>query len=235
MKCVIIDDEINSRQLLVTLLSKYCTGIEIGGTANSVQSGLELINKVQPQLIFLDIEMPGGDGFDLLENFKNAPFLTCFVTGYEQYAIKAIKYGAFDYLLKPVDIQELKKTVSKAQTQVSPEIKEDRNLIIYDGHKVWVVKEEQIIHISSEDSYSILYLEDDRKIVTSESLNYYEKLLQKNGFFRSHKSHIINCKAVKSIEPGRTGLIRMTNGSVISLAARRKKDFMDRIKEFLQV
>ena len=113
LKSIVIDDERKSRQLLKTLIKEYCQGIEVVGDAASVSTGIEIINNENPDLIFLDIEMPGGDGFTLLETFKKANFLTCFVTGYSQYAIKAIKHGAFDYLLKPVEISELQLTVAK--------------------------------------------------------------------------------------------------------------------------
>ena len=234
MKTIIIDDERNSREILDSILKEYCEGVEVVGEAESVTSGIQVINNLQPDLIFLDIEMPGGDGFKILEAFEEANFLTCFVTGYEQYAIKAIKHGAFDYLLKPIDIDDLVIAVEKAKKILNEQSqKQNQSLIISDGQRMWVVKQEDIIHIKAEDNYSILYLDNDEKIISSDSLNHYEGMLEEHGFFRSHKSHIINFKAVASVGKGRASTIKLKNGDTVALAARRKKSFYDLLKFFL--
>lgn len=232
IKSIIIDDERNSRQLLEALIHRYCPNVQLLGQANSVSDAVRLINERKPNLIFLDIEMPGGDGFELLKQFNKASFLTCFVTGYDNYAVKAIKYGAFDYLLKPVDIKELQQTISKAESALSTNQSNDLsdNIIIQEGDRYWVLEADQIIHITAEGNYSIVHTLEGKKIISSTSLNNYESILEENSFYRCHKSHIININMIRAFELTRTGKIKMKNNKLIPLAARRKNGFTELIK-----
>lgn len=228
VKAVIIDDEINSRELLTTLLEKYCDGVNVAGSGTNVLEGINLINAVKPDLIFLDIEMPDGTGFDLLDTLSNANYLTCFTTGYDKYAIKAIEYGAFGYILKPIDIEALRKVISKAQNQlkVSTARPEDsQTIIINDQDNFWVLQYDEIINIESAGNYSLVYTVESKKLLCHNTLNQLEEGLESNNFFRCHRSHIVNLKYINSVENGRTGTAILTNDLVVPIANRRLKEF----------
>jgi len=233
LKVIIIDDELNSRELLRTFLTSYCSDIDILGEAESVDSGLKLINRTQPDLLLLDIELDGGTGFDILSHLNNSSFLTCFVTGYDQYAIKAIKAGAFDYLLKPVNIQELKDMIEKAKNVISEQKEtKDPTLIINESGKYIIIKVEEIIKIEVDGNFSFLYLSDKKRIISSEKLGYFEEVLPKTCFYRTHKSHIVNLKFIKSVEKSRTGNVLLQDNTQIPVASRRMKSFMDHLKTY---
>jgi len=227
LRVIIIDDEKHSRELLDVLLKKYCTDIEIVGVADSVTEGARLINNLQPDLIFLDIEMPDGNGFNLLENIERASFKTCFVTGYEQYALKAIKYGCIDYLLKPVEINELKSAVAKTKEAILNRVQETAStILVNDGNRITVVIMGEIISITADNNYSIIQLEN-KKILSTDNLLSLENALETGTFFRTHKSHIINMDCISQLIPGRAMSVEMNNGETIPVAARRKKEFME--------
>jgi len=230
IRAVIIDDEVNSRELLTTLLTNYCEGIEVVGDAINVTEGINLINSVKPHLIFLDIEMPDGTGFELLDALSNAQYLTCFTTGYDQYAIKAIEYGAFGYLLKPLDIEALQKVVAKAQIELKDSIKEEedeesKTIIVNDKENFWVLQYDEIINIESAGNYSLVYTKESKKLLCHNTLNQLEEGLKSEVFFRCHRSHIINLKHISSVEKGRTGTALLNNERVIPIANRRLKEF----------
>lgn len=232
LNVIIIDDEKGSRELLNTLLENYCDNVNVLGMGESVDSGLNLINSSKPDLIFLDIEMPGGDGFTLLESLSDSSFDTCFVTGYKKYALKAIKHGCLDYLLKPVEISELKNVVTKAkEAKIKKQINKKESLVINEGHKFTVVDIEDIICISTDNNYATIYLKSET-ILSSDSLSNLMESLIKNypencPFVRTHKSHIINLNHIQNFENGRTIIVNMSNNVNIPVAARRKKEFIE--------
>ena len=231
LNVVIIDDELNSRELLRRFLESYCQGVNVIGEAQSVQTGINLINSSNPDLVFLDIEMSGGTGFDILENFKEASFLTCFVTGYEQYAIKAIKVGAFDYLLKPVEIGELKAVVEKAK-EVTMSKRENPSIIINESGRFMVIKTDDIIKVEVDGNYTFLYLEDNRRVISNEKLGHFEEILPESLFYRTHKSHIISLKHIVELKKSRTGSVTLSDKSIVPIASRRMKDFLERLEAY---
>ena len=228
LRSVIIDDEINSRELLATLLNNYTKDVEVIGSAANISEGLNIINVQKPDIIFLDIELPDGTGFELLDTLSNAKYLICFTTGYDQYAIKAIEYGAFGYLLKPIDIENLKKVVEKAKKQVNNQEsleKKKNTIIVNDKENYWVLNYDDIINIESAGNYSIIYTKERNKLLCDNTLNQLEESLNSNAFFRCHRSHIINLNHLNSVENGRTGTAQLDNDMVIPIANRRLKDF----------
>lgn len=237
IKAIIIDDEPNSRELLSNMLEHYIKNIQVIGEAIDVNSGIELIQKNRPDVVFLDIEMPGGDGFSILDAVSPIDFKVIFITGYEQYAIKAIKYAALDYLLKPVDLQELEVAIQRISTinesdqlnffkETFQNKKQDFERLILPGHKKHTVVDfKQIIKIEASGNYVIFHLENKEQRIATHSLSYYESLLPSNLFFRIHKSYIINCQKVKSYEDGRAGKVFLSDGSKLDVAARRKANF----------
>lgn len=236
MKTVVVDDEKNGRELLVHMLKKYCEEIIVSGSAKDVHSAVELIDAIKPELVFLDIEMPGGNGFEVLEKVSYKNFMVIFVTGYDQYAIKAIKYAAKDYLLKPVDLQELQMAVEKALTLrqngelVSPrqigDLKDDNEIIIQDKFKKNIVFPQRILYLESEGNYTIFHLENSECITATRNLNYYAQLLKEIGFFRVHRSFVVNLSKVRGIDSGRSGQIELKNGIRLPLAVRRRAHFI---------
>jgi len=230
---VIIDDESNSRELLKTFLTSYCTNVHIVGEAEDVESGISIINKTMPDLLLLDIEMDGGTGFDILSEFRDAPFLTCFVTGYDQYAIKAIKAGAFDYLLKPVNIQEIKEVIKKAKKIFADKKESSKpSLILNESGKYNIIKIDEIIKVEVDGNFSFLYLINNKRVISSEKLGYFEEILPSNMFYRTHKSHIINHNFIVEIEKGRTGNVKLSDKSIVPIASRRIKHFLEHLDAY---
>lgn len=240
LKAIIIEDETRSRELLNDLVSNFCEGVEIIGTAVNVVSGIDLIRKLKPGLVFLDIEMPGGDGFEVLKAFHPIPFKVIFVTGYEQYAIQAIRYSALDYLLKPINILELQTAVKKAVRQ--PTIHETNvqslewnlqslgqeaaRLAISNDKEHVLVALDKILYIAAEGSYVHFMLEGTRRQLASHSLSHYEELLPANQFYRTHNSYIVNCNKVVSVSSGRGGEVLLQGGATVPIAFRRKSAFI---------
>lgn len=239
-KAVIIEDEINNRELLQHLLSNYCKDISLVGQAIDVKSGVQLIKDQSPDIVFLDVEMPGGNGFDILDAFDSINFKIIFVSGYDQYAIKAIKYSALDYLLKPIDVSELISAVDKAliaspnynkpievlKSNLKNPNGEISQIVLSNDRNYQVIKIDEINYIEADGNYITFHLENENKHISSSSLSYYEELLPNSKFFRIHKSYIINIKAVVSIENGRGGHVHLTDKSKLPVAFRRKPAFL---------
>ncbi|MEO1516009.1 MAG: LytTR family DNA-binding domain-containing protein [Bacteroidota bacterium] len=247
IKVVIVDDEQNSRELLTSMLQMYQEEVQLLGSAHDVKSGIQLITEVRPDLVFLDIEMPGGDGFEILNAFDSLFFKVIIVTGYDQYAIRAIKYAALDYLLKPIDLEELEMAIQKLKRQAGKdetenvrflksnyEQKKQPNLqqIILPGHKKYIIVPfANIISIEARGNYTVFHLENKETHTVAHSLSYYEELLPTNVFFRIHKSYIVNCTKVEGYDPGRAGKVHLKNGSSLDIAARRKVSFKQILKK----
>lgn len=242
IRTVIIEDEVNSQDLLRQMLTEYCEGVEVLGVADDVASGIELIRKVNPDVIFLDVEMPGGNGFDILNTFSTLSFKIIFVTGYSHYAIKAIKYAALDYLLKPINLKELRLTIQKIketipsymtsleflknQLENTTEANEITKIVISDNRSHKVVELEDVIYLEAERTYVTFYLTDNRKYVATNPLNYYKDLLPDTFFFRIHKSYLINCRKVLRLDAGRGGSVHLQEGAALPIAFRRKPAFV---------
>ncbi len=246
VKAVIIDDEPNSRELLQNMLQNYCKDVEVVGEGLDVESGIDVIRDLQPELVFLDIEMPGGDGFKILDAFTDAEvnFKVIFVTGYDQYAIKAIRYAALDFLLKPLNLSELQTAIIRARElvyeqrenfrflhyQMTQRESSIRKLMLptYQGYAL--VDINTITRVEAEGNFVSFWFEDGQRETASQSLSHYEELLPKPQFFRIHKSHIVNCLKVVRIDDGRTGMAHMEDGHQLNIAARRKKAFLENYK-----
>ena len=215
-KAILIDDEVDTIDILTLLLTKSCPGIEVVATATNIENAVIEINNHNPDVIFLDIEMPGGNGFDLLQALPEKKFQTIFVTGHEHYAIKAIKYSALDYILKPIDEQELIEAVDKIN-QIYNQSKDQRmdyfgelmsqddtsydKLIIPSskGFKHLYVKD--ILYLESHSgNYCMIYMADGSMEMATRALTYYESLLPDQYFIRINRSNLINLEAVKSFE-----------------------------------
>lgn len=239
IRSIIIDDELNNCENLKNILERYCPEVEVSGMAHNATEGLELITKENPQLIFLDVQMPGGSGFDLLESIKKPTFDVVFVTAYNQYAIKAIRQSAIDYLLKPVNILELKEAVSRVGEKINNKDNENEKLLNYLDNqrntksqrkialpsieRLLFVKVEDIIRCKGENNYTHFYLLDGSSILVSKTLKEYEEILSEEKFIRVHQSHLINARHVVSFEKRDGGYLKMSDGSTVTISRQRKE------------
>lgn len=244
MKAVIIDDEPAAVEGLATMLKEYVDGVEVIATSNAIVDGIKTIVTLKPDLVFLDVEMPYGNGFDVLEAIPDKTFEVIFVTAYDHYAIKAIKHSAVDYLLKPIDIDDLVAAVDKAReaaekdqtTRLETLMENVRGsqplklaLPTLDGFLYIPV--EHICRIEANGSYSDVYLDNGEKHIVSRNLRWYEELLDPSVFFRAHKSHLLNLKRVKKYSRAEGGQVEMEDGSIVEISRRKKDDFQKMMAE----
>ncbi|MEM6320257.1 MAG: LytTR family DNA-binding domain-containing protein [Bacteroidota bacterium] len=236
LKAIIVDDEANNRENLRLALASYCQEVDIIGEADSAITALDEIKTKQPDLVFLDIAMPLGDGFQLLESLDQIDFDIIFVTAYNQYAIRAIKFCAIDYLLKPIDALELKKAVNrvlvnqeKKQRQqqlellLSNKLEAPQKIALPQSDHVEFVAVADIIRCQGEKNYTWFYLIDGRKLLIAQTLKEYVELLADAQFFRVHQSHLINLQAVKKYSRRDGGYVVMVDKSTVPVARSRKE------------
>lgn len=245
IRAIIIDDEKGARFLLRSLIEKHIKSVQIIGEADGVESGIEVINKYQPDLVFLDIQMRTGTGFDLLKKIDKINFEVIFITAFNRYAIEAFKFSAFGYLLKPIKTSELKEVIVKLegrlvglQKGVNERLKvlvenygndgEIHKLIITHVEGFQVVKVKNIIRLEGDGNYTHFILDNKKKITTTKNLGEYEKLLNEYGFFRIHQSTIISLRHVIGYQKGDGGLVEMTDGASLKVSRDRKKNFLER-------
>ncbi len=246
MKAVIIDDEKRTRELIAKLIDSFELGIETFPIGESVSSGLKAIQDIEPDLIFLDIQMPDGTGFDLLKMIPQKNFEVIFITAHEEFAIKAIKFSALDYILKPIDPEELKKSIEKAIESIDHKKEESqyealslnmqpsqkRRLVLKTSESVHVVDLDKIIRCEADRNYTSFYLVDKKKILVSKTLKDYETLLTGYNFLRVQQSHLINLDFVDRYDKAHGGSVVMKDGSEVPLSP-NKRDIFFKILENL--
>ncbi|WP_446050908.1 LytR/AlgR family response regulator transcription factor [Zobellia laminariae] len=237
LNAIIVEDEANSREILRNYLGKYCADVNLVGEAASIQEGLELIQKHDLDLVFLDVEMPFGNAFDLLDQLPDRTFETVFVTAYNQYAMDALNSHAAYYLMKPINIDELIKAVSYVQeikykeneladTVLQPKLKSVEGKITLpqqDGFQVLNITD--ILYCKADDNYTEIYLEN-KKILVSKTLKYFEDALAGFSFARIHKSYLVNVNEVVKYRKGKGGSVVVSNGKELLVSASKKKDFL---------
>lgn len=242
LKTIIVEDEQTSREILRNYLIKYCPTVNIEGEASNIDEALILIRNSELDLVFLDVEMPYGSGFDLLEKMGNINFEVVFVTAYNQYAIEALNSHASYYLLKPISIDELIKAVDYV-TEIKTRENELQHSVLVpksnpigqkitiptqNGFEVLPVK--NIIYCKADDNYTELYLENNQKKIVSKTLKYFEVILKEKGFSRIHKSYLVNVAYIASYKKGKGGTVFLTNGKELSVSASRKAEFLSNFK-----
>lgn len=241
LKAVILEDEENSRKLLSGFITDYCPEVNVVSAVDNVKAGLEAINEFHPDVVFMDIELKGETSFDLLDKLGEIDFDIIFITAYESYMLKAIKLSAVDYLLKPINAQELKSAVEK--------LKKKRNQLVsnkslealmnnfrnnYQDHQIAVsfseglvfIKITDIIYLESDGAYSHFYLKGNEKMVSSKNIKEYEDLLSDHNFFRIHKSYMVNKAEVSRYIRGEGGYVIMSNKVNLDVSRRRKDEFL---------
>ncbi len=250
MKAVIIDDEKQAIASLKMELEEVRPKVKIVGTANSVKTGLELLNSITPDVVFLDIRLKDGLGFDVLANLNNfGKFRVVFTTAYDQYALKAFKHGVFDYLLKPVDQEDLQETINrlladkKKNDFLMPEEQMDHiinlpsnisagaKIALNTTEGIFLKKVEDIVHIQAYGNYTKLYLIDsENPMVISKTLKDFEELLKPAKFIRIHSSHLINMIHLESFHSKGGGFVKMSSGVSLPVSERKKSNLMAAIK-----
>ncbi len=252
IKAVIIDDEIDARNALQILLKEFCTEtIELIGEAGNVKAGIKLLEARQPDLLFLDINMPDGTGFELLDSIHNKKFETIFITAYNDFALKAFRYSATDYLLKPIDPDELNEAIKKALdhlntkresnnnsafTQLRSNLKNPDNpkIAVSDAKGTSYVNFEDIVSCRSIGSYAVVCLKDQSQLVATKGLKEFEEMFEGLPCFRIHNSSLINLKHVTRYIRGEGGFVVMADKTELEVSRRKKKELLGKL-EGLQI
>jgi len=241
LKILLVDDEIDALEALEWKLKKYIDDIEIT-TCSSPLKAIDIINNDKPDVVFLDIQMPEMDGFTMIEKLDNRDFNLIFTTAHDEFALKAIKVSAIDYLLKPVDKDELQEAISKIDTSNKGDLLEDKlqlllqNLndnsdkvnISADG-KVYLIDRDDVIMLKSDKSYTTIFLKSEQQILVSKTLKEVEKKFNTPQFFRVHNSYLINLNHVKEYLKGLGGELIMTNGLTASISRNRKAELFKKL------
>lgn len=254
-KVAIIDDEEGARESLSNILTEYFPSVSILAKADSAKKGLELIQAYHPDLIFLDIEMPNGNAFDLLSSSElkdKIDFDVIFTTAFDHYAIQAIKFSALDYLLKPIDIDDLKEALQRYELKKKEKNylhekldvllsnfrmeKSDglRKVAIPDMEGLNFIPLNDIIRCESDGNYTILFCENGKKILSSKSLSDYDDMFSNEKFFRVHRSHLVNLYHIKKYYRGEGGYVVMSDSSQIEVSRRKKNEFMEKVGNKMQ-
>ncbi len=241
LTALIIDDEEKGRIVLKQKLAVHCPNVTVIGEADGGESGKAMIETFRPDVVFLDIEMPGTNGFDMLNNLNEKNFHLIFTTAYNQYAIKAIKFAAFDYLLKPIDIEELKAAISRIPNIKPNDVSGQLEVLAINAQKniknfnriaiptldgLSFFNTNELIHLDADSNYTLLYFTDDRKILASRTLKEFEDQLGEEQFIRLHNSHLVNINFISRYIKGEGGQVVLANGKVIDVSRRKKAELM---------
>ncbi|HEU4471439.1 MAG TPA: LytTR family DNA-binding domain-containing protein [Flavisolibacter sp.] len=247
IKAVIVEDEVRSRELLHKLIGEFCPDVQVAGLAASVEEAIALIDRVQPSLVFMDIELHSGTGFDVLQRVKASSFHLIFTTAYDHYAVRAIKFSAIDYLLKPIDVEELQQAVEKVKGKVESDtgglalqmlLKNlnkpagtDFSITLSTSEGLEFIPLQTIIRLESSGPYTYFFLKGGKKIMVSKNLKEYELLLSEHQFFRVHNSHMVNLREVTRMIKTDGGYAIMSDGSQISISPKKREAFLGLISQ----
>ncbi|MDZ4668235.1 MAG: LytTR family DNA-binding domain-containing protein [bacterium] len=245
---LIVDDERNGREILLALLEKFCFNVAVVGTADSGEKAISMVEQLQPQLVFLDINMPGLSGFEMLERLSPINFEVIFVTAHDAFALKAFKFSAVDYVLKPIDLDDLLNAVIKVESKLLSKTNDGagkykelfhnmRNqqnpfdklgLATRDG--LVFVKVSEIVRLESDVNYTWFYISGGEKILASKTLKEFEEMLMEYNFYRIHKSHLINLAHLQRYLKGEGGSVFMSDGSEVDVSRRNKEGLLKRLQ-----
>lgn len=237
IKAILVDDERHCRETLSIQLEKYCSQVQLLAQCSSAVQGLEAIAQYQPDVVFLDVEMPKMNGFEMLQQFSHIPFEVIFTTGYDAYAIKAIRFSAIDYLLKPIDKDELRKAVGKVRQKNSHNLNQQLDILLeklgtkqvplqkialptLDGFEL--VPIENILHCEADSNYTHVVLKHAKKVLVSRTLKEIEELLDGHAFLRIHHSYLVNLNEIVRYIRGEGGYVIMSDNTSITVSRSRK-------------
>ncbi|HUS03829.1 MAG TPA: LytTR family DNA-binding domain-containing protein [Chitinophagaceae bacterium] len=245
IKAIIVDDEPYCCETLVTLLEEYCPDVDVTGIFHNGRDALAPIRQQSPDLVFLDVEMPKMNGFEMLEQLSHVNFEIIFTTSYDQYALKAIRFSAIDYLLKPVDQEELVKAVQKVIQRSQKPIAQQLEILMQKIHHpstpisklamptmegLQMIEVNHIISCEADSNYSILHLKDKKKKLVSSTLKEVEELLEYHSFCRVHRCYLVNLNEVEKYIKGEGGYLVMTDGSSVDVSRSRKEALMQKLQ-----
>lgn len=241
---VIIDDIEDARNILKVDLADVAPEIDVIGEADGVMKGVKLLAKHTPDILFLDIQMPDGDGFDLLEMLPTKPFKTIFTTASDEHALKAFRFSAVDYLLKPINPEDLKIAIQKAkdskdspqsleilQENIGKQIDKMDRIILNTQEKIHVLRLSEIIRLESDVNYTKFFLTSGQRIMVTKTLKEYDEMLSGNGFIRAHQSHLVNNEHIVEFVKADGGQINLTDGGYVPVSSRRKALVMQALED----
>ena len=247
IRCILIDDEKNSLEMMEWLLQTYCPQVKIEAMCDGAEKGLAAISKYKPDIVFLDIEMPHMNGFDMLEQLDKLSFDVVFCTAYDQFAIKAFKYSALNYLLKPVDPDDLKETIRRIEEKKAIPTREQLEMLmkgirssqkqtatriaLTTGEGMIFVSTADILYCEAESNYTTVVL-NNRKIIVSKTLKEIDEALSGNDFYRIHNSFLVNINQIQKFVRGDGGYVIMNDGKAVSISRSRRQEFMEMFSRF---
>lgn len=242
LKVVIVEDDVQTIETIQEILHSHCNDITVVGVANDIESGLSVIHNVSPDLCLFDINLPGGTSFDIIQNLNNIDFKIIFITAHDKYALKAIKLSALDYLLKPIDPLELIDSVNRAsklikdkntelqintlRDNIQNKKNESKRIVLKTFESIYLVDIQKIVRCESGGAYTYFYLSDGKKITISKLLKEYDELLQDQGFFRVHQSHLINLNFIERFDKKAGGTLVMKDGTTVPVSYRKKESLL---------
>ncbi len=235
MRAVIIDDLPDAVSLLKEDIENYCPDIEIVGTAGTIEEAVQTVKQLKPSLLFLDIELPKGTGFDILDRLDTEDIQVIFTTASNAYAIRAFRYAAIDYLLKPIDKEQLKEAVERTKLRQATSVEQLQTaskaysqqglsdfIILHTSEEIKKIHIEDIIRCQSNDNYTMFYFTNGKKLLISKTLKYFDRLLSNHNFLRVHQSHLINPKHLKAYVRKDGGYLSMSDHSQVPISVRKK-------------
>lgn len=244
---IIIDDEQKARETVADILKLHCKDVSVVAQAEDVASGIESIALYKPDVVLLDVQMPDGTGFDLLQQLDAIDFKVIFITAFQEYAIKAFKFSALDYIIKPVDPDELSVAINKAEHSLEQEnfrlklnaflanidniTKEVKKIVLKTADNIYVINVQDIIRCESNRNYTMFYFDGGEKLLVSKTLKEYDDLLSGYGFFRVHQSHLVNLNYISHYKKGEGGSVSMKDGSSVAVSIRKKERLMKLLDE----
>ena len=241
MKTLIIDNEKKVREALIALLHHFCSELDVIEQATGIEDGLKKISTYRPDIVFLDVEMDDGTGFDLLERLKEVDFQLIFITAHDKYAVQAFRYSAIDFLVKPIDPSFLVESVERAKSafhlkQTSRQIQTllsnidpkngEQKIVLKDNSNIYFVKIKDIVRCESDGAYTAFYLAEGEKIVISKTIKEYDELLTPKGFLRVHQSHLVQVAKIKRFERAKEVLV-LDNNETVPVAQRKREVVME--------
>jgi two-component system, LytTR family, response regulator len=244
IRSIIVDDEFKSRESLKILIEDFCEDVSVDALCQNVNEALVAIDNIKPNVVFLDIQLQSETGFDLLSRLKKVDFDIIFTTAHSEYAIKAFKFSAIDYLLKPINIEELKQSLEKVKAKNSHNFSERLEQLMYNlkpmasqkyklalpsNDGLVFVKVDEIVYCEADSNYTQIHLVNDKKYLVSRTLKEYEDLLKDQNFFRIHNSFLVNLNLIQNYVRGEGGYVVMANGKSLDVSKRKKESFLSRL------
>ncbi|MFT3910839.1 MAG: LytTR family DNA-binding domain-containing protein [Ferruginibacter sp.] len=248
IRCILIDDEADSLEVMEMLLKTYCPQVKIEAVCNSAEKGIVAINQFRPDVVFLDIEMPNMNGFDMLEHFDELFFNVVFITAYHQFAIKAFRYSALNYLLKPVDPEDLLDTIRRIEKNKAIPLREQMDLLMQSvnnktnqtisrialttSYGMLFVETKDIVFCESNDNYTNVKLAGGQKLLISKTLKEIDQTLSGPDFYRIHNSFLINLGHIQKFVKGDGGYVVMNDETIVSISRTKKQEFLEMFSRF---